>query len=244
MITTLMFHRVYAKNLPDLSLFRQFMQQIKSWGTPCVPGQPVSKQAHGICLTFDDAYYDFYHYVFPLLKKYQLPAVLAIPTALIAEKIEMPAAKRLALQYEHYLDDQAVDNSSLCSWEEIKEMVDSGLVIPASHGANHVSLNSQSDWQQEIVHSKHQLQEKLGQPVSIFVYPYGQFDKETHEFVCQHYQHIMRIGSAANFNWNHLKKLVYRINADNYWPNQTHPFTISQKTQFGLKALSNSIRGR
>lgn len=244
MITTLMFHRVYAKGLPELDIFSQFLQQIKSWGTPCLPGQPLSKQTHGICLTFDDAYFDFYHFVFPLLKQYQLPAVLAIPTSLIAEKIDMPASERLTLQYEHSLDNQIQSNPSLCSWEEIKEMVDSGWVIPASHGASHVALNKQSDWQQEIVQSKHFLEQRLGQPVSIFVYPYGRFDKETHEAVCQHYQYAMRIGSAANFSWKHPKKLIYRINADNYWPQQAHPFKLPQKLHFGLRALSNSIRGR
>ncbi len=244
MITTLMFHRVYAKELPELGCFRQFLKQIKLWGTSCIPGQRLLKQTHGICLTFDDAYFDFYHYVFPLLKQYQMQAVLAVPTALIAEKIEMSADHRLALQYESCLDNHISNNPSLCSWEEIKEMVDSGLVIPASHSATHTALNKQSDWQREIVQSKKILEQKLRHPVNIFVYPYGRFDKVTHDFVCQNYQFAMRIGSAANFNWKHPKKLIYRINADKYWPHQEHPFKLSQKLHFGVRTLSNFIRGR
>ena len=244
MITALMFHRIYANNLPGIAVFQEFLQQIQSWGTPCVPGQQLSRKSHGICLTFDDAYFDFYHHVFPLLKQYQVPAVLAIPTALIGEKVELFAKHRLALQYECALDNRIPSNPGLCSWEEIKEMVDSGWVVPASHGANHVALNQQSDWQQEIIQSKRILEQRLEHPVSIFVYPYGRFDKATHEFVCQHYQIAMRIGSAANFNWQHPKKLVYRINADNYWPHKQHPFTLTQKIYFSVKALSNSIRSR
>lgn len=244
MITTLMFHRVYAEGLPDLELFRQFLQQMKSWGTPCLPGQPISKQTHGICLTFDDAYFDFYHSVFPLLKEFQIPAVLAIPTGLIAEAVNLPAAHRLALQYEKPLSDKPFNNSCLCSWEEIKEMVDSGYVIPASHGASHIALNEHANWQKEIVQSKQTLEQRLGHPVTIFVYPYGQFDKATHEFVCQHYQYAMRIGSASNFNWSHPKKLIYRVDADQYWPHHDHPFKIPQKVYFGLRAISNVTRGR
>lgn len=244
MITTLMFHRVYADNLPNIRTFEQFLQKIKLWGSPCLPGESTPRRGHGVCLTFDDAYFDFYHYVFPMLKKYQLPAVLAIPTALIAEQVDISASQRLETQYHHPLDNRIYSNPGLCSWQEIKEMVDSGLVIPASHGASHVALNEQSDWQQEILNSKQVLHTKLDKPISIFVYPYGRFDKATHDYVCQHYQYAMRIGSAANFNWQHPKKLIYRINADNYWPKQAHPFKISHKIHFGLKALSNSIRGK
>ncbi len=244
MITTLMFHRVYAEGLPGLNIFSQFLQKVKSWGTPCLPGQSLPTQSHGICLTFDDAYVDFYHYVFPLLKQYQLPAVLAIPTALIADHTDKPISERLALQYKHPLDNAIHQNPSLCTWFEIKEMLDSGWVVPAAHGANHVALTSQSDWQQEIVQPKRIIEQKTRHPTSLFVYPYGRFDKQTHAFVCQHYKFAMRIGSAINFNWCHSQQLIYRINADNYWPRQAHPFKLSQKMHFGFRAFTNLVRGR
>jgi len=244
MITTLMFHRVYARNLPETDRFDAFLQLLKSMGTACLPGQSIPEKTHGICMTFDDAYFDFYHHVFPLLKHHQLPAVLAIPTALIAEQVDMEPKERLQLQFTSPLNHQIHNNPSLCSWQEIKEMVDSGWVMPASHGARHIALSECSNWQQEIIQSKQALEKRLNHPVDIFVYPYGRFDKATHQFVCQHYRYAMRIGGATNFNWRHPKQLIYRINADKYWPNQKNPFNFYHQLIFTLRALSNTLRGR
>lgn len=70
-----------------------------------------------VLLTFDDGYLSFYHFVFPLLKFYKIPAVLSIVTSWI---------------------DQSEKKSSpqFMSWEQIKEVKDSGYVFIASHTDN------------------------------------------------------------------------------------------------------------
>ena len=68
-----------------------------------------------VLLTFDDAYLSFYDFVYPMLKLYNHPVVLSIVTSWIDKK---PVY---------------VGKKELMSWEQIEEVVNSGLVYCASH---------------------------------------------------------------------------------------------------------------
>ena len=72
-----------------------------------------------ISLSFDDSRRDFYTNVFPLLKKYNVPATLNVITARV-EKTDPNNADR------HYL-----------TVAEVQEFAVSGLVEMANHSANH-----------------------------------------------------------------------------------------------------------
>ena len=109
-----------------------------------------------VLLTFDDGYEDNYTTLFPLLQKYQAPALIF----LITDKIGTPG----------YL-----------TWEQIKQMQASGLVAFGSHTCSPRRLRNLSDDKiaQEIAQRKQMLEEKLGTPVVSFCYPFGAggFDK-------------------------------------------------------------------
>lgn len=114
-----------------------------------------------IALTFDDGYKDNYTYAFPILKKYNFPATVFI----IVSEVGRP--DRL-------------------SWEEIKEMQDSGLITFGSHTFTHPfldNLKSTQDLKREISGSKIALEEKLGKPVEIFSYPSGRFNAQVIQVV-------------------------------------------------------------
>lgn len=104
-----------------------------------------------LMITFDDGYLDNYKYVFPILKKYNIKAVIF----LIAGQIGI--------------------NPKLMSWEQIYEMQKSGLVSFGSHGMNHKNIRRMEEHQalQELKESKKLLEAKLGHSISAFCYPYG-----------------------------------------------------------------------
>lgn len=79
--------------------------------------------AKAVLLSFDDGYSSFYTHVFPLLKAYQWPAVLA------------PVGKWLDTPPDQPVDygGKLVDHSRFLTWAQVKEMSDSGLVEIASH---------------------------------------------------------------------------------------------------------------
>lgn len=76
-----------------------------------------------VLLTFDDGYQSVYTKVFPLLKQFNFPAVVAI----VGEWIETPADKKVS-----YGDD-LVPRDHFATWGELREMLASGLVEIASH---------------------------------------------------------------------------------------------------------------
>lgn len=117
-----------------------------------------------VLFTFDDGHEDNYTFLFPLLQKYQVPVLIF----LITDRVGTPG----------YL-----------TWEQIKEMQQSGLVYFGSHTCSHRRLRHLSDEEinQEVVNSKRVLEEKLGTSVYSFCYPFGSggFDKRVRPFVLQ-----------------------------------------------------------
>lgn len=113
-----------------------------------------------VILTFDDGYRDFYTDVFPILKKYQVKAVVYV--------------------VPNFLDKP----NNLTNWQ-LKELAESGLVEIGAHTMNHSYLTKISLDQAkfEIEESKRLLEKKLGIPIVSFAYPYGAFNNETIDIV-------------------------------------------------------------
>ncbi len=151
--------------------FEQHLKLIKKKGlTPISMDQLVTHLRTGaplppkpIVLTFDDGYKGHYDYVYPLLKKYNYPAVFAIYTAKVGKKM---------------------GRSSL-TWEHLREMAKDPLVTIASHSVSHKVMDGMSPEQLlvETQESKRILESELGIPIRYFVYPEGKFDKPAMESV-------------------------------------------------------------
>ncbi|MFQ5628066.1 MAG: polysaccharide deacetylase family protein [bacterium] len=93
-----------------------------------------------VLLTIDDARSSVWSYAFPLLKKYQMRAtVFAIPgrtrdAAICRQNLENVWQNQAEISELYKLDP---DDRSLCTWPEIRQMYDSGLVDIESHTLFH-----------------------------------------------------------------------------------------------------------
>lgn len=217
MLPIVMYHHINSDDLPlsnSDKMMEEHLSLIAQRYVTIFPGDHIGK--HSICLTFDDAYYDFYYYVFPLLKKYNLKALLAVPVAYILEDTDVSSEQRLSLRHhEIYESDNYKRYVSFCTYRELREMVQSGHVIIASHSMHHLNLSEEGiDLEQEIIASKIVLEEKLGFRVDSFVLPYGKYNEAVIRLAREHYSYVFRIGNAYNPSWNGIGGLLYRIKGD------------------------------
>ena len=100
---------------------------------------------NSILLTFDDGYYDNFKYVFPLLKKYNMKATIFLNTLYIMDKRENePEIKdnnTVNLEaMKKYIENGKATINQYMSWEEIKEMYDSGLIDFQAHSHKHMAI--------------------------------------------------------------------------------------------------------
>src|SRR5690606_18045739 len=153
-------------------------------------GKPLPPKA--VLLTFDDGYSSFYTRVYPILKAYHWPAILAPVGAWVSTPPDEPVKYGDAIEPRaHFLN-----------WDEIAEMSRSGLVEVASHTYDqHKGIlanpqgnsepaettrlfdpktgtyESEADFDARIRNDTRQISAKIaaatGKPPRVWVWPYG-----------------------------------------------------------------------
>lgn len=182
-------------------------------------------------ITFDDGYYDFYKYAYPLLEKYETPATIFISTRNIGKEREfwwdqlerilwhssetpksiavgdlevetatendrreaLPAIRmELKTKYspeerENFLDAleancqgtiEANPESRTMTEQEIVELSKSKFITIGAHTVSHASLPflNEDEQRREIIKAKERLEELIDKPVTVFSYPFGNYD--------------------------------------------------------------------
>lgn len=109
----------------------------------------------GIVLTFDDGYKDNFEYVAPILFKLKIPFTIFVIT-------------------DHIKNCE----TGFLNEKELKEIAKNPLVTIGSHSKTHARLAEcdKKELNKEIFHSKHYLEDLLGQPIKLFSYPHGSYN--------------------------------------------------------------------
>ncbi|BAU11991.1 hypothetical protein LEP3755_25150 [Leptolyngbya sp. NIES-3755] len=105
-----------------------------------------------VLVTIDDGYQSVYDFALPILKKYNIPAVVFVTVSAI---------------------DHHEDAEPHLTWNQVRELA--SHITVASHGWTHRSLGKISfeEMQVEVLRSRKMLEQKLGNPVTAFAYPFG-----------------------------------------------------------------------
>lgn len=144
-------------------------------------GEPLPEKP--VLITFDDGYESTYAYAYPLLKKYEMKAVVSIIGS-YTELFSDPNEPR-HLNYSHL------------SWEQLREMLDSGVFEIGNHTTNMhkeglngkrygIRIKKGEDAESyrsallaDIGGLNDRMEEELGMRPCVFAYPFGALCKES-----------------------------------------------------------------
>jgi peptidoglycan/xylan/chitin deacetylase (PgdA/CDA1 family) len=179
----------HTNTSPDV--FRQHMRFLAAEGYQTVSLESVVDSAltgpfttlHGhaatssrlVVITFDDAFHNFYTEAFPALQEHGFTATVFLPTAFIGDdrRAFRPSAIR----------SPSLTKQECLTWAEVTELRRHGIHF-GSHTVNHPKL-IELDWpavKSEISDSKSTIEQRLGEPVTSFCYPFA-FPQSNRPFV-------------------------------------------------------------
>lgn len=234
MLISVMYHHVNSDRCSnDIGVFREHLRYIKEHFISIFPGDRVEKNS--ICLTFDDAYADFYFLIYPLLKEFELKALLAIPSKYILEDTSELAQNRIS--YKHNDLFANYEKATFCTYKELKEMRDSGFVRFASHSHSHINLLDDGvDLKLELKGSKDLLEKNLETKIDSFVFPFGKYNQDILKEAKKYYRYNFRIGNAIHRDFNGINGAIYRVDGDNL-KSGDELFSLSRILKYRFKAL-------
>jgi peptidoglycan/xylan/chitin deacetylase (PgdA/CDA1 family) len=129
-----------------------------------------------VALTFDDGYYDFVMYAWPILAKHGFTATMFVPTNFIGDS-------RMRFNGRESL-----------TWSELRELRGQGISF-GSHTMSHPKLYG-LPWKtirHELLNSRLRLEDELQAPASCFSYPYA-FPQENQSFVARFREELIGQG--------------------------------------------------
>lgn len=125
-----------------------------------------------VAITFDDANSSVCKIAWPILKEYKLPFTLFISTEAVKKEYQ-----------------------SQCSWGELKEMYESGLITPANHSHQHLNMVSSSllknieEWRaltkNEVLKAQSLIEKNVGHASTLFAYPYGEYNVDLSSMITE-----------------------------------------------------------
>jgi len=132
-------------------------------------GRPFPEKT--VVITFDDGYENNFTEAFPVLNQYGFKGTIFLTTGFCGKTVQWPGFQ----------------GCSILSWPQVKKMHHAGFEIGA-HTVSHPDLTTISikKAHHEILQSKIDIQDHLGDDVTVFAYPFGNYNSNVKKSV-QHY---------------------------------------------------------
>lgn len=118
-------------------------------------------ESKNVALTFDDGYRDFYEYVVPVLREFDVPATVFVIAATLFE--------------DGFVHDDAYPYEYMTP-SQLRELVEDDLVTIGNHTRTHPDLSTVTDpgrIESEVVGAKRNLERELSTTITRFAYPYN-----------------------------------------------------------------------
>lgn len=167
---------IYIKKLGYNTIHFKDYISYKEKGT-ALPDNPI-------IITFDDGYYSNYQYAYPILKELNMKATISIVGWSVGREYNKD---NKTLIYKHF------------SWEQAKEMYDSGFIDIQHHtydlhsddgitkGVNRKPNETQTQYEKRFIDDtlkmKNLIESKIGNEVIVYTYPYGISNPTTEKLI-------------------------------------------------------------
>lgn len=123
-------------------------------------------------LSFDDGFRNVFTNALPILQKHNVPAIIFIPTSIVSS--DFKTTKDYCLNTTNNMG-----IIEMITWEDLNKTISLGFDV-GSHTQTHARLseisNSPNLLKDEILGSKHKIEENLGIECRYISWPYGTFD--------------------------------------------------------------------
>jgi peptidoglycan/xylan/chitin deacetylase (PgdA/CDA1 family) len=162
-ILSLMYHRFDEKKYPSTNIqmdfFKQQIEIIKNLEYNFYDPIDLEKNFHTtkiekkILITIDDAFFSFYEFAWPYLKKEKIPFILFVST-------------------------ESVGKNGYMNWDQIKELEkeNTAYIGNHSHAHNYLVDLTNEDFIKDIDTASTIFKEKLGYNPVFFSYPFGEYN--------------------------------------------------------------------
>lgn len=144
-----------------------------------------------VAITFDDGYLDNYQYAFPILKRYNIRAIIFIVVDWVGKSSELGPPEvdwgselRIKNLPNHNSGKRLIKegqlNDVIMNWDMVKEMQESGLIEFYSHTMSHrrCAELSPEELSKELRDSKNIIEEKLHKTCSCLCWPKGSYNED------------------------------------------------------------------
>lgn len=201
---------------------------IDAWdGTATLPERPV-------VLTFDDGYANVLEHAAPLLADLKFGATVYVVSGSCGTTNDWPDRGA------------AIPRLPLLSWAALADLITGGFEMGA-HSVTHQPLTrlSRSEVEREVLGSKEMIEQRLGQAVKTFAYPFGLVSPDAHAAARVGYRAAMGtvLGVARRADDRHCMARV-----DMYYFRQPAAFrlfgTAAGHAYLGVRALGRAVRAR
>lgn len=234
----------------------RFMQSDIAMPRPSFPfsaniGEQKGLQENAVAITFDDGYLDNYIFAFPILKRYNIKAVIFVVIDWVEEASKGQGVRvkgqEVILPFHHEGKELIAKGQShkvIMNWDMIKEMQESGLVEFYSHTMSHSKCSELSDEKliRELEGSKKVIEQRLSKPCQYLCWPKGSYNISSVEIA-------KKAGYTALFTTKRgvikassdrfcIERIVVK-NSVNWFKNRVRIYTNSL-----LSSIYLSVRGK
>ena len=136
----LLYHRVHPQYGVHPEMFERQMDFLSAKLKTISFNRLENSGRFSALVTFDDGFYDFFVYAYPVLKKYRVPAVIFVSPERVLDSEDV----RSSLKFSDVSTPEAfkrsfltADNSAFLSWGELRLISSEGLVSVQSHALTH-----------------------------------------------------------------------------------------------------------